>query len=180
MLETLIKDIDAESDAPLEKWNPPFCGDIDMEIRPDGQWFYGGTPIGRERLVRLFARILWRDETGKYYLKTPVELVGIRVEDAPFVATSVDVVPGEMEFDQNLVFTTNVQDRVILGADHALRVEHCGKTGTPRPYIHIRRDLWALISRPVFYELVHMAEEEDGALWIHSGSSRFCLGRFEE
>lgn len=144
---------------PVDLWNPPFCGDLDIRIAVDGTWFYMGTPIGRPALVRLFSTILRRDADGKHYLVTPVEKVGIRVDDAPFTAVRVDR-SGEGA-SQVLAFTTNVGDSVIAGADHRLRVETRADDQTPRPYLHVRGRLEALVSRAVFYELVNMAEERE-------------------
>ncbi|WP_224813571.1 DUF1285 domain-containing protein [Hasllibacter sp. MH4015] len=142
---------------PVHLWNPEFCGDLDMEIRRDGTWFYEGTPIGRKPLVRLFSTIL-KLEDGKYYLVTPVEKVGIRVVDAPFVA--VDLEAAGEGADQSIAFTTNVGDRVVAGADHAIRVER-GEDGVPSPYIHIRAGLEALIDRKSFYRLVDLGQSHE-------------------
>jgi len=138
---------------PVHLWNPPFCGDLDMEIRRDGTWFYLGTPIGREALVRLFASILKR-EGDSYFLVTPVEKVGIRVVDAPFVA--VDCTVRGSGAHQSLTFTTNVGDIVTADADHPIRVSRA-EDGEPSPYVHIRRGLEALIDRKTFYRLVDVA-----------------------
>lgn len=138
---------------PVHLWNPPHRGEIDIVIRRDGVWFHEGTPIGREALVRLFSTVLRKDDDG-IYLVTPVEKMRITVEDAPFVATRVDRV-GEA-----LRFLTNVGDEVEAGPDNAIRVES-GAGGAPRPYLHVRRGLEALIARPVFYELVEMARERE-------------------
>ncbi len=142
---------------PIEKWNPPDCGDIDMRIAVDGTWFYLGTPIGRPALVRLFSTILKREANGRYVLVTPVEKVGLTVEDAPFLAVRVD---GEGRgSEQQLTFMTNVGDSVVAGPEHPLRVEFRGPEREPRPYLHVRGRLEALVSRAVFYELVGLAEE---------------------
>lgn len=145
---------------PVHLWNPDFCGDLDMEIKRDGTWFYEGTPIGRKPLVRLFSTIL-KLENGKYFLVTPVEKVGIRVEDAPFVAVDIEAAGSGAE--QFISFATNVGDTVIAGQDHAIRVERDEK-GEPSPYVHIRAGLEALIDRKSFYRLVDMGEahEVDG------------------
>lgn len=135
---------------PVHLWNPAHCGEIDIRIRKDGVWFHEGTPIGREALVRLFSTVLRRDPDG-YHLVTPVEKMKITVEDAPFIAVRVDQV-GEA-----LRFTTNVGDVVEAGPDNIIRVETDAATGEPRPYLHVRRGLEALIARPVFYELAEMA-----------------------
>jgi uncharacterized protein len=160
---------------PVEKWNPPFCGDIDMEIRADGTWFYMGTPIGRMPLVRLFSTVLRRDEDGKTYLVTPVEKVGIRIVDAPFLAVEM-AVSGE-EADTKLTFRTNVGDVVEVGADHPLRFEIEPETGGLKPYVHVRGRLEALVSRPVMYDLVERGETIaiNGTDWfaVRSGGEVF-------
>ena len=144
---------------PVHLWNPPHCGPIDMEIRRDGTWFYEGTPIGRPALVRLFASILRRDG-DEYVLVTPVEKVGIRVVDAPFVAVDFD-----REGDA-LVFTTNVGDRVEAGPEHPIRVER--RDDGPAPYLHVRAALEALIDRKSFYRLADVGETapHEGAAWF--------------
>lgn len=141
---------------PVEKWNPPFCGDIDMEIRADGTWFYMGTPIGRAPLVRLFSTVLRREEDGRTCLVTPVEKVGIRVVDAPFVAVEMEAV-GEGE-TQVLTFRTNVGDVVEAGTDHPLRFVVHGDNKELKPYLHVRGRLEALVSRPVMYDIVALGE----------------------
>src|SRR5436190_500151 len=138
---------------PIDRWNPEYCGEIDMRIARDGSWFYLGTPIGRPALVRLFSTILRREPDGRYVLVTPVEKVGLKVEDAPFVAVRVDA---EGEGDaRRLRFLTNVGDEVVAGPEHPLRVAFRG--AEPRPYVHVRGGLEARVSRAVFYELVAMA-----------------------
>jgi hypothetical protein len=144
---------------PVERWNPPFCGDIDMEIRRDGTWFYMGTPIGRAPLVQLFSTVLRKDEDGGTYLVTPVERVGIRVVDAPFVAVEVNV-SGAGE-EQAITFRTNVGDVVEAGPDHPLRFVDEAETGGLKPYVLVRGRLEALVARPVMYELVGHGEEMD-------------------
>lgn len=160
---------------PVHLWNPPFCGDMDMEIRRDGTWFYLGTPIGRPALVKLFASIL-KLEDGKYFLVTPVEKVGIRVVDAPFVAVDCDI-SGEGTA-QTLRFTTNVGDTVTAGPDHPIRVTR-DADGEPSPYVHIRRGLEALIDRKTFYRLVDTAvpgpHEGDDWLGLWSGGLFFPI-----
>ena len=157
---------------PVHLWDPPFCGDLDMEIRRDGTWFYQGTPIGRAPLVRLFAGILKR-EGDAYFLVTPVEKVGIRVEDAPFVAVDF-----ERDGDA-LVFETNVGDRVTASPDHAIRVE-TGDDGEPAPYIHVRAGLDALIDRKSFYRLAEIGEAEGEWFGVRSGGAFFPMIRAGE
>jgi uncharacterized protein len=142
--------------APVHLWNPPYCGEIDMRIAADGTWFYLGTPIGRAPLVQLFASILRKDE-DRYVLVTPVERVGIRVDDAPFLAV-------EMRVDQTggrpqIVFRTNVEDIVGVDAEHPLRFESGAADGV-KPYVKVRGDLWALVKRALFYDLVALGEVE--------------------
>lgn len=167
---------------PVHLWNPEFCGDIDMRIARDGTWFYMGTPIGRERLVRLFSTILRHDEDGKYYLVTPVEKVGIKVDDAPFLAVAMS---GEgTARDQTLTFTTNVGDVTVAGAEHPIRFVVDTETGEPAPYVHVRARLEALINRAVFYDLVELGteEEHEGKRWfgIWSGGVFFPFMPAEE
>lgn len=153
---------------PVDKWNPPFCGDIDMEIRSDGTWFYMGTPIGRAPLVRLFSTVLRRDEDGKTYLVTPVEKVGIRVVDAPFVA--VEMTASVSEGKQVLTFRTNVGDVVEAGTEHPLRFVVHGENNELKPYLHIRGRLEALVSRAVMYDLIERGEPID-----IEGVATFCV-----
>jgi hypothetical protein len=142
---------------PVERWNPPFCGDIDMEIRADGAWFYLGTPIGRMPLVQLFSSVLRKDEDGRTYLVTPVEKVGIRVADAPFIAVEM-AVAGAGE-GQVLTFRTTVGDVVEAGPKHPLRFVEEEGTGGTKPYLLVRGRLEALVARSVMYELVALGEE---------------------
>lgn len=157
---------------PLEKWNPPFCGDLDMHIRRDGTWFYQGTPIGRPELVKLFSTILWR-EGDDYFLVTPVEKVGITVEDAPFVA--VDFEAEGSGTDQLLRFVTNLQDEALAGPDHPIRVVRDPETGEPSPYVLIRRNLEALIDRKSFYRLVDIGANHDGWFGLWSAGEFFGI-----
>ncbi len=136
---------------PVHLWNPPFCGDIDMRIAADGTWFYMKTPIGRPALVQLISSVLKR-EGQHYFLVTPVEKVGIKVDDAPFLAVEM------REQDGILRFRTNVDDWVPCGRDHALRFE-LEATGGLKPYLHVRSDLWAKVTRALFYDLVERGEE---------------------
>ena len=149
---------------PVERWNPPFCGDIDMEIRADGTWFYMGTPIGRQPLVRLFSTVLRKDEDGKTYLVTPVEKLGIRIADAPFVAVEMTVTMQDATREPVITFRTNVGDVVEAGPDHPLRFVIHGENSELKPYLHVRGRLEALLARPVMYDLVEQGEtvEIDG------------------
>ncbi|RAK64241.1 DUF1285 domain-containing protein [Phenylobacterium kunshanense] len=160
---------------PVHLWNPPHCGEIDIVIKADGRWVHEGAVIGREALVRLFSTVLRKDPDG-IYLVTPVEKLRITVEDAPFVAVRVD------REGEALKFLTNVGDEVVAGPDNPIRVE-TSPGGEPRPYVHVRRGLEALIARPVFYELVEMAEVRetpDGPmLGVGSGGAWFPIGAAE-
>jgi hypothetical protein len=160
---------------PVHLWNPPFCGDLDMRIAGDGTWFYTGTPIGRPALVRLFSTILKRED-GKHFLVTPVEKVGIRVDDAPFLAVEM-----RKECDDGgrlLQFRTNVDDWVTCDAAHRLRFEAAADGGL-KPYLHVRADLWAKVTRAIYYDLVDIGEERvvDGRAMfgIASGSEFFAM-----
>lgn len=144
---------------PVERWNPEFCGDLDMEIRADGTWFYMGTPIGRMPLVQLFSSVLRKDEDGRTYLVTPVEKVGIRVEDAHFVA--VEMFAAGSGGEQVLTFRTNVGDVVEAGPEHPLRFVDEDDTDGLKPYLHVRGRLEALVARSVMYELAEIGEEVD-------------------
>jgi len=162
---------------PVHLWNPPFCGDLDMRIARDGTWFYQGTPIGRPGLVKLFSSILKRED-GKYFLVTPVEKVGITVDDAPFVAIDFDAA-GEGA-DQVLTFVTHVDDVAVAGADHPIRVARDAETGEPSPYILIRADLEALIDRKSFYRLVDLGVHHDGWFGVWSSGQFFGIIPSEE
>lgn len=159
-LEALTASLPRENKGlpPVERWNPPFCGDIDMRIAADGTWFYQKTPIGRPALVKLFASVLKR-EGDKYFLVTPVEKVGIVVEDAPFLAVEMNTSVGSLS--PILQFRTNVDDCVAAGPGHALRFEQQPVNGGLKPYLHVRRDLWAKVTRALFYDLVALGEERD-------------------
>ncbi|WP_409525842.1 DUF1285 domain-containing protein [Nitrincola sp. MINF-07-Sa-05] len=164
---------------PLEKWNPTFCGDIDMRIARDGSWYYQGSIIGREAMVRLFSRVLWR-EGDQYFLKTPVEKVGIQVEDVPFSVILMERQP-DADRGETLVFTTSTGDRIEAGAEHPIRVATDTETGEPSPYLLIRFGMEGRLSRNLFYELVEMAATElapDGdELVVYSAGQRFVLGK---
>lgn len=168
---------------PVNEWDPPFCGDLDLRIARDGSWHYLGSPIGRQALVRLFATVLRRDADGEFYLVTPVEKVRIRVEDAPFIAVAVEVeVEGDAE-QRRLTFVTNVGDRVTADAAHPLRVE-LRADGTPAPYVRVRDRLDALVARSVYFELAELgcaravADGMEFGVW--SCGSFFVLGRLDD
>jgi hypothetical protein len=162
--------------APVHPWDPPYCGDLDIRIARDGQWWYLGTPIGRLELVRLFASVL-KLEDGRFYLVTPVEKIGITVDDAPFVA--VDFRAEGKGAGQVLVFETNVGDETAAGPENPIRVVRDPETGEPSPYVHVRRGLEALIDRKSFYRLVDIGEhrELNGERWfgLRSGGEFFAI-----
>ena len=176
-----VRAIKSKGLPPVHLWNPPFCGDLDMRIARDGTWFYLGTPIGRAPLVKLFSSIL-RKDGDKYFLVTPVEKVGIVVEDAPFVAIDFDV-SGRDEA-QVLTFTTHVGDTAVAGPEHPIRVERDPETGEPSPYVLVRANLEALIDRKSFYRLVDVGthHDVDGASWfgVWSGGAFFPIIPSEE
>lgn len=149
--------------APVERWDPPYCGELDLVIRRDGVWVHEGTPIGRARLVRLFSTVLKR-EGARYFLVTPAEKLGIAVEDAPFLAVLMREERGAR--GRRLVFATNVGDEVAAGPEHALEfraLQGAARETERAPYIHIRRGLWARIARSVYYDLVALGETREGA-----------------
>lgn len=153
--------------APVHLWNPPYCGEMDLTIRADGRWIHDGRPITRPEMVRLFASVLKR-EGNRFFLVTPVEKLGITVEDAPFLAVDADIT------DDAITFTTNVGDIVTAGPDHALRIKDAAKA--PRPYVHVRAGLDALIDRKTFYRLVDAAQPDGaGRLRLRSDGADFLL-----
>ncbi len=157
---------------PVHLWNPPFSGDLDIRIARDGTWFHEGGAINRMPLVKLFSSIL-KLEDGKFYLVTPVEKVGITVEDAPFVAVGFEA--EGTGSDQVLTFTTQVGDQVVAGADSPLRMARDPETGEPAPYVMVRAGLEALIDRKSFYRLVELGEERDGWFGLWSNGQFFSL-----
>ncbi|HWV54393.1 DUF1285 domain-containing protein [Pseudorhodoplanes sp.] len=163
---------------PVHLWDPPFCGDLDIRIASDGTWFYLGTPIGRAPLVRLFASVLKR-EGDRYFLVTPVEKIGIVVEDAPFLA--VEMRQDDTASRPRLLFRTNVDDWISCDDAHALRFEREDGTGGLKPYLHVRRNLWAKVTRALFYDLVELGEEReiDGErmFGVASGDAFFPMTR---
>ncbi|GAB2999326.1 DUF1285 domain-containing protein [Psychrosphaera aestuarii] len=178
-LQKLTQQLDDLSQSPpFEKWNPPFCGDIDMEIKKDGRWFYMGSPIGRIKLVKLFASVLLK-ENNEYFLKTPAEKIRIQVEDAPFVVTEWEV-KNTNEGDAILV-TTNIGQQVVLGELHPLINETGdGENAEPKLYVELNRGLRARVHRNVFYQWVSDQDspvyEQKGQLFLRSGEQNFLLG----
>jgi len=176
-LDDLLKVAEADRLPPVEKWDPPYCGDIGMRIRADGTWLYQNSPIGRKPLVKLFSRILRRDEDGRTYLVTPVEKVDVAVDDAPFLAVEMQVENSGP--DQQLIFRTNVDDVVRCGPDHPLRFADEPGTGGLKPYVLVRGRLEALLTRALYYDLVELAvpapDGDNDELGIWSGGAFFPL-----
>ena len=164
-LAASVKAATRKGPPPVHLWNPPFCGDLDIRIARDGTWYYLGTPFGRIPLVKLFSSIL-KLEDGRYYLVTPVEKVGIKVDDAPLLAVDFEV-EGEGAA-QSLRFFTKTEDEVVASAENPIRVVRDPETGEPSPYVHVRRGLEALIDRKSFYRLIELGTHErlDGQDWF--------------
>lgn len=182
-LEKILADIKASetSIAARRDWNPSYQGEIDIRIAADGSWYHQGRRFQRDSLVRLFAGIL-RREQDKYFLVTPAEKLQIVVEDAPFVATMVEVI--EDRGQQAIVFTTNIGERIVVDSEHPIRVDFDAASGQPRPYVHLHAGLEALISRRAFFDLANLAEERtrDGSnyLCVTSLGQTFELGKSDE
>jgi hypothetical protein len=158
-LEALIKARGGKGPAPVDKWDPPYCGDIGMAIRSDGVWLYQGSPIGRMPLVKLFAGVLRKDADGRHYLVTPAEKVDVAVEDAPFLAVEMEARGSGRE--QSLIFRTNVDDIVTAGPEHPLRFAVEDRSQGLKPYLLVRGRLEALVTRALYYDLVELAVERD-------------------
>ena len=175
---TEINEKSTDGFPPVEEWNPEYCGDIGMEIKSDGTWYYMGTPIARQKIVKLFSRILRREKDNSFVLVTPVEKVLIKVADAPFIATFVEII-GEGK-NLNLKFDTNVDDTIVASKDYPIRVSIDKNTNEPSPYVLIRKNLEAKISRSVFYELVNIAEHHNNKFGVWSGGSFFAFSDSKE
>lgn len=163
--------------APVEAWNPPYCGDIGLAILADGTWSYQGSPIRREGMVRLFARVLRRDEDGHHYLVTPAEKVDVTVADAPFLA--VELHAEGWGTGQRLTFRTNVDDLVVCDGEHPLRFAVEPATGGFKPYVLVRGRLEALVTRALTFDLAELAvpfgSDEPDRLGVWSGGTWFEL-----
>jgi len=179
-LAELAATIERQSYPPVHRWEPERSASIDMRIARDGTWYYRGSPIPRKSMVKLFSSVLRRDRDA-YYLVTPAEKLQIQVDDAPYVAVELEseVRGGE----QAIAFRTQTDEYVIADAEHPIYVITDPETGEPAPYVRVRDGLDALILRPVFYELVDMAERyRDGTretLGVWSRASFFPLGSLE-
>ncbi len=162
---------------PVHLWNPPFCGDIDMRIAADGTWYYMNSPIGRKPLFVLFSRVL-RKDADQFFLVTPVEKCGISVEDAPFVAIRMHV--NGSGKDQIIQFETNVDDLVEVNEAHPLRFETEAGTDGLKPYVLVRSNLEALVSRALFYDLVRLGTAEGDWFGVWSSGTFFPMQRVSE
>ena len=173
-LEALLKAQAGKGPAPVEQWDPPYCGDIGLRIRSDGVWLYRDSPIARPALVKLFAGVLRKDADGRHYLVTPAEKIGVAVDDAPFLAVEMEVRgPGA---SQSLIFRTNVDDIVAAGPEHPLRFATEPQTGGLKPYLLVRGRLEALATRALSYDLVELAVESSGrGLGLRSGGAFFPM-----
>ena len=173
-LSSLARELSGTADGgplPVDQWHPERCGRMDLVIKADGTWVHEGSPIGRASLVRLFSRVLRRDEEG-YVLVTPAEKLDIEVEDAPFLAVDYE------RTSDGYAFRTNVGDVVTAGPDHPIEVRYSDAAGAKVPYVRVRGRLDARLARPAYYRLVEEAERgADGALYIDSGGERFVLGQ---
>ncbi len=168
---------DGKNLPPVHLWNPPFCGYIDMRIAADGTWYYMNSPIGRKPLYTLFAGVL-RKEGENYFLVTPVEKCGIKVDDAPFLAVRMTV--KDRGRDQQITFETNVDDEVTLSTAHPMRVETENGSNGLKPYIRVRANLDALVSRALFYDLVALGEVHDSWFGVWSSGTFFPMQRASE
>ena len=181
---SILKDIlDAQKTAgelpPVEKWNPPLCENVEMQISKDGKWFFMNSLIGREKMIKLFSSVLRLDDDGSYYLVTPVEKIKIDVADKPFVIVTYD--KETIDNQETFFFQTNVGDVVPLNSSHPLRVEFSEETEEPSPYLLVRKNLEGLISRNVFYQLVQEASlnADTEELIIKSAGVSFSLGKIK-
>lgn len=185
-LSDSLKQIDLTGHPPVDQWQPKHHGTIDILIKKDGSWLHEGDPFQRQRLVNLFAGVLWLED-GQHYLKTPAERLLIQVEDAPFFINSLAIHDSGTE-QQQLVFTTTYGDVVVAGADNRLWVEEDPETGEPAPYLEIRYGMKGKLSRNVFYQLADIVQQAPcppefetkshatDCLFVYSRGIRFNLG----
>lgn len=174
---SLFQNLNQQGFPPVDLWDPPYCGEIDICIHKNGSWSYQGSEFKRQRLVKLFSKVLKR-EGDDYFLVTPVEKVKIQVEAEPFITTRV-----EQSFNKEpaIAFNTNLDETVLAGPEHLITViENANKE--PYPTIHIRNNLHALISRSDFYQLVEWSDtiEHNGKTicTVHSLGKDFVLGKY--
>jgi uncharacterized protein len=172
-LEALLKAQAGKDPAPVEQWDPPYCGDIGLRIRADGTWLYRDSPIARPTLVKLFAGVLRKDADGRHYLVTPMERIDVAVDDAPFLAVEMEVRGGGRS--QTLIFRTNVDDIVEAGPAHPLRFALEPGSGGLKPYLLVRGRLEALATRTLAYDMAGLALEEEGRPGLWSGGGFFPI-----
>ncbi len=175
-IDRLFKQLQGKKLPPVDLWNPDNSGEIDIHIKSNGDWHYQGSPIQRPAMVRLFSTVLRRDGDC-YFLVTTVKKLRITVDDAPFTAISLEVLLDSGT--QYLVFTSNVEDKIIAGKNNAILVNYDSKTDQPRPYIEVRKRLYALIVRPVYYQMAEQIVERDGYYGVWSDGCYFKLGGIE-
>lgn len=161
---------------PLHMWNPKLSGDIDIVIKANGEWFHEGGEIKRPPLVKLFSSILRRENDDQYYLVTPVEKWRISVEDSAFLITTMDVINVSKD-SQQIIFTTNVDDKFLLSTAYPLIIDIDDLTGEPDPKIKLNNNLTAKLSRNVFYQLVDYAVADNESYYVLSDGEQFGLGR---
>ena len=178
LLEDIKNDSLQQDLPPVDDWHPEHCGDSEICIHRDGTWTHQGDLFKREKLVKMFSRIIRLDNDGKYYLVTPVEKMLLAVEDVPFLVVGFDIVVNEGV--QKVVFETSLGDQVVVDAEHPVTV--LTANDEPAPYVVVRKNLKARIARSVFYQLIDVAvSEQQGAenvLFLESSGERFELGRF--
>ena len=180
---SILKEISKYEDKkfpPVHLWNPPLCENVEMCIDREGRWFFMNSPIGRERMVKLFSKVLRLDEDGEYYLVTPVEKIRVEVEERPFLIIDYQLIKKGKE--QLISFETNTSDIFLLDKDHPITVSVNPKTGEPKPYVLVRSNLEGIISRNIYYKLIELAKTKKVAgeqiLVLKSGNQDFEIGRF--
>jgi hypothetical protein len=156
---------------PVEDWNPEYCGEMDLQIKANGDWFYNGTIFKRASLVKLLASVL-KMEGDEYFLVTPVEKIKITVDDAPFVLTKWH---WQDDSQTNMIVSNNIGDEFFLDAQHPLSANMAGEL-----YVVVRRNLLAKIHRNVYYQWIDIAKEvptKNGTeLMFISAGCEFSLG----
>ena len=174
-----ISKFDKENLPPVHLWNPPLCKNVEMKIDREGRWYFMNSPIGRERMVKLFSKVLRFDEDGEYYLVTPVEKIRIEVEERPFLIIDYQLI--KKDGKQVISFETNTKDIFLLDKDHPINVKVNPKTGEPKPYVLVRSNLEGIISRNIYYKLIELAEtkkiEGEQILVLKSDNQDFEIGR---
>ena len=180
-LNQLKKILNAQNQAPVEKWHPENCGEMDLLIKNDGSWWYMGSKINRKPLVKLFSTVL-KKENNDYFLVTPVEKIKIQVEDVPFKIINLQQLTDKKYLHPLIVMQNNVEELIPLNSEHPLEIKQDSK-GYPLPYITVRKNLKAKLSRAVFYESVALAKlaQVNGVehLILHSGDWSFDMGAVE-